>query len=374
MKKLHLPIQIYFLLFFVVFISACKGQMNKTSTEANVIDSKTISTNSQPKIIKTAAAKKGNIHSAIQDKNGNLWFATTGEGIYRYNAENFSHFTEQDGLNSNYTSAILEDKDGNIWFGTNAGISRYDGKKFTNIALGVTNGMYINTFKPTNDPSARPPKNAVWSMMQDKTGKIWIGTFDDGIYCYDGKSFTHFLHNDNVINKSGVRLAAVNSIVEDKDGNIWFATWFEGLCRYDGKELTSFKPNGEIWYSFILKDNNEDLWIGRRTKGVMLYDGKKFTNIVQGGTLDSCGVSPILQDKTGKIWFGSIHSNMSLRETLGGLWSYDGKFFKNYTAKDGLENNNIWSAVEDKNGNLWFGARNYDLYQFNGKTFTNFAD
>jgi ligand-binding sensor domain-containing protein len=328
----------------------------------------------QTKITKTEAAKYGNIHRALRDKAGILWFATTGEGVYRYDGKTFTHFSEKDGLNSNYISAILEDKSGNIWFGTNAGLSSYDGKKFNNFPLGIMNGNYFNTYKPSNDPSIPPPKNAVWSIMQGKSGKIWFGTWQDGVYCYDGKKFTHFLHNDSVVNKNNIKLDAVNSIVEDKNGNIWFATWFEGLCRYDGKEIISYKTNGEVWYSFILKDKNENLWIGRRTKGIMLYDGKSFKNIVQGGTLDSCGVSPLLQDKSGKIWFGSIHSNMGLREKLGGLWSYDGKTFKNYTTKDGLGNNNIWSAVEDKDGNIWFGARNYDLFKYDGNSFINFSE
>jgi streptogramin lyase len=211
-------------------------------------------------------------------------------------------------------------------------------------------------------------------MMQDKTGKIWVGTWEDGVYCYDGKSFTHFLHLDSVINKNRIRLNAVNSIIEDNSGNIWFATWFEGLCRYDGIEITSFKPNNEVWYSFLLKDKDGKLWVGRRTKGLMVYDGKSFTNIEQGGTLDSCSVSPLLQDKSGNIWFGSIHRNMSLRETLGGLWKYDGKTFKNFTEKDGLGNNNIWSAVEDNAGNIWFGAMHTSLYRYDGNSFTSFSE
>src|SRR5205085_5175757 len=72
---------------------------------------------------------------ALRDKVGNLWFGTSGDGVYRYDAVSgkFSHFTKQDGLNDNSVGSIFEDKAGNLWFSTNNGVSRYDGKFFTDI-------------------------------------------------------------------------------------------------------------------------------------------------------------------------------------------------------------------------------------------------
>jgi ligand-binding sensor domain-containing protein len=37
-------------------------------------------------------------------------------------------------------------------------------------------------------------------MLQDSKGNIWFGT-GDGVYCYDGKNFSRFLDNPDVINK-----------------------------------------------------------------------------------------------------------------------------------------------------------------------------
>jgi ligand-binding sensor domain-containing protein len=103
------------------------------------------------------------------------------------------------------------------------------------------------------------------------------------------------------------------------------------------------------------------------------------TDVMQHGTFDSCGIKPLLQDKHGAIWFGSIHSNMTMRETHGGLWRYDGAAkpearFKNFTAKDGLTNHNVWSAVEDKAGNIWMGTTDTGLFRYDGKTFESFSE
>lgn len=51
---------------------------------------------------------------------------------------------------------------------------------------------------------------------------------------------------------------------------------------------------------------------------------------------------------------------------------YDGKTLTNYTAKDGLESNAIWTIYKDKKNNLWFGTEGAGVYTFNGKSFEKF--
>ncbi|MBA2422151.1 MAG: hypothetical protein H0V61_02860, partial [Chitinophagales bacterium] len=315
MKKYYLRIQIYSLLLSLIFVTSCNGQVKTNLPKDNVSEPKTIA-NGQPKLVKTQGTGPGaNVHCGLQDKAGNLWFGTMGEGIYRYDGKSFTNFTVKDGLIDNNVGSILEDKTGKIWFGTDVGVCNYDGKSFTSIPIFGANANFFITGQ-----TSASSQTAVWSMLQDRTGKIWFGTSDDGVYRYDGKSFTHFLHNDSVINKSGLRLDAVNSIIEDKVGNIWFATWFEGVCRYDGKSITSFKPNDEVWYSALLEDKKGNIWIGRRGKGLCRYDGKTFTNVLQNGTLDSCGAGAMAEDKWGNIWLGTEHGNMTKREAMGGVW------------------------------------------------------
>ena len=73
----------------------------------------------------------GNISCELQDRDGNLWFSTGGEGVYRFDGKSFTNFTSKDGLCDNTASTIIQDKSGNILIGTNAGICKYDGKTFT---------------------------------------------------------------------------------------------------------------------------------------------------------------------------------------------------------------------------------------------------
>ncbi|MFC5272394.1 ligand-binding sensor domain-containing protein [Adhaeribacter terreus] len=372
MKKANLQALTYPLLFLFFIIASCNGQVKAPHENARENAPKTAAA-IQTKIRKIPGINKaGNVHCGLQDKDGNMWFGTTGQGIYRYDGSSFTNFTVKDGLSSNIIYSILEDKTGIIWIGTDIGIvCRYDGKSFTPISLPSGDGQdLLPNALPTNNPRVKNPVNCIY---QVKNGRLWFGTHK-GVYQYNGKSFTRFPQKEVVANENNLRLEATYNILEDRNGNMWFSTWFEGLIRYNGKVITNFKPNNEVWFSGLLEDKNGNIWIGRRDKGVVRYDGKTFTNVVQHGILDSCGVDAMLQDKAGNIWISTEFGKITERETKGGLWRYDGKTFKNFTTKDGLPENAAFCLVEDKAGNLWVGTRGMGLCRFDGKKFTSFSE
>ena len=362
--------QTYLLLLSLIFVTSCNGQVK---TNLQIGDAgKSVG---QKKIIKTQGTNEfQNIHCGVMDKSGNLWFGTTGEGVYRYDGKLFTQFTVKDGLINNTVWSILEDKTGNIWVGTDDGISCYDGKTITSIPISVTGG---NNFIVNHSPNTTPAKkNAVWSIMQDKNGKLWFGT-SDGVYCYNGTLFTHFLENDGIINKDALHLKMVDCMLEDKNGIIWFGSGMppgnEGVCRYDGKSITSFKPNGNGWIRTVLEEKSGNLLFVTRLSGVCRYDGKNLTNITEKAGIDNASVWTILEDKSGSIWIGTELGSGQLGED-GGVWRFDGKSFTEFTTKDGLIHNGVSCIVEDKAGNIWFGTRNNGLCRYDGKTFTNFSE
>lgn len=368
MTGYYLHKSFYSLLSAFIFFTSCNGQTSKQSQTGNHSELKTIS-EGQPKLVKTqGSTESDNMWCGLQDKNGNLWFGTTGEGVYRYDGKTFSQFTVKDGLLSNCIWSILEDNRGNIWFGTLEGICHYDGKRI----IPVTIPFYIRPVVNNNSYSRQSTKNSVWSMLQDKSGKIWFGT-GDGVYCYQGGNFTRFLDHDGVINKDSLQLKMIDCILEDKNGIIWFASGMppgeEGVCRYDGTTITSSKPNGDGWIRYIKEDKKGILWFGGRIHGNFTYDGKNFTSFTE-----KVGIgNPVLADKQGNIWF-SGEEKQSTIESEGGIWRYDGQTFKNYNTADGMSKYFVWFMLEDKNGNIWIGTRNTGLFQYDGKKFTNFSE
>jgi ligand-binding sensor domain-containing protein len=73
------------------------------------------------------------VRTMYQDKKGNYWFGTNGDGIIRYNGQILERINIA-GISPNFrVLEIVEDKVGNIWFGTCEGLIKYDGMTFKTI-------------------------------------------------------------------------------------------------------------------------------------------------------------------------------------------------------------------------------------------------
>jgi ligand-binding sensor domain-containing protein/serine phosphatase RsbU (regulator of sigma subunit) len=282
--------------------------------------------------------------SALCDKNGNLWFGTSGGGVSRYDGKSFTNFTTAQGLANNVVTSITEDKSGNLWFGTDGGgVSRYDGTSFRNFT--TSQGL---------------ANNSVYSIIEDKRGKLWFGTYGGGVSCYDGTSFTNFSTANGLANNY------VLSITEDKSGNLLFGTK-SGVLRYDGTFFSNFTTEKGLANNSVIsiaKDKSGHLWFGTYGGGVLRYDGKSFSNYATVQGLANNVVMCITEDKRGHLWFGTDG---------GGVSRYDGKSFTNFSTAQGLANNNVYSITQDKTGNLWFGSAGGGVSRYDGKSFTNFT-
>lgn len=349
----------------IIVVTSCKGQP-QTAQHNKIVVQQPSFTSKHTKLTKTQGTDvHQNIHCSLQDKDGNIWFGTTGEGVYRYNGKEFIQYTENDGLSNNKVWCILEDKSGNIWFGTDNGLSKYDGKTISNIPLTITS---------FNRPGLIIPQygnNTVWSMMQDRNGIIWLGTSND-LYCYDGKSFNRFLDKTHIANNQNLQLKGIQCFLEDSNGTIWIGSGpgtEEGVVRYDGQSITSVKPNNDGWIRYIQADKNGDVWFSGRHNGVFRYDGKTFRRFTEKENIGSA----IFKDKTGNIWFDG-GEKINTTESIEGLWRYDGKTFINFNAKDGMGKYSVWNMLEDSKGNIWIGTRNCGLYRYDGQTFVSFSE
>lgn len=356
MKKRHLEELVYLLVLLIPFVISCTGQDNSRFQKDKHIESKT-NGDQYEKIFKSQPTRNGsaeNVHCGLKDKAGNLWFGTTGHGVFKFDGKLFTNYTKQDGLGSNSVWTICEDNAGNILIGTGKGISVYDGKsisafaKYEELATSIISQLYT-----------------------DKKGQIWIGTGNRGVLISDGKKMTNLFSNEAFENDFNLTLTSVKGMLEDKDGNIWFASWApsdEGIARLQDNSIIRFTAKHGIKDSVIhcvLEDKSGMLWVGSRNNGVFSYDGNAFVHLAESNGPGKACIYEILEDKDGIIWFTTDGN---------GVYSYDGKIFKNYTIKDGLINNSVFSVVEDNDGNLWFGTRNVGLSRFDGKSFVNFSE
>ncbi|WP_197464036.1 two-component regulator propeller domain-containing protein [Rufibacter sp. DG15C] len=370
--KGHLTMKSYlsstkFVAFLTILLlgTACNGTVKREVSKEKASESN-ITALAPPKLIKTIGNPRyGNVQCSLQDQAGNLWFGTTENGLYKYDGKSFTQFLVTDGLSSNDISSLLEDKDGNLWIGTKAGLCLYDGKTFARIQIPLPKNL------PPNKNPYYSDSHRVTSMMQAKSGKLWFVTID-GVYVYDGKSFTLFIV-DEAANGFLTSNDKVEQIFEDKAGNIWLGgRTNEGVYRYDGKSVTNLKltvlfqngpkPKAHSWGWPQVQDKNGNIWFSN-WGGAYRYDGKSITSFTEKDGMPG-EVTRIIEDRQGSLWFGGAD----------GLSRYDGKSFTRFTKKDGLVNPWVWSILEDKTGNLWVGTRETGLYLFDGNRLIAYSE
>jgi serine phosphatase RsbU (regulator of sigma subunit)/ligand-binding sensor domain-containing protein len=65
-----------------------------------------------------------NIHCIEKGLNGNIWIATDGDGLFKYDGEEFLNFKTENGIFSNYCYFVFPDSTGSIWVTHKNSVSR----------------------------------------------------------------------------------------------------------------------------------------------------------------------------------------------------------------------------------------------------------
>ena len=109
-----------------------------------------------------------------------------------------------------------------------------------------------------------------------------------------------------------------------------------------------FDFNNPNYVFALVVDRNDHVWAGTWGGGVSHYDGKVWTNYTTRDGLAGNIVYSIAQDQSGIIWFG----------TNNGLSRYDGRSWINYDTHIGLLDNNVYAIASTPSGELWVGTKN----------------
>lgn len=174
------------------------------------------------------------IYSIYKDKKGNIWFGTNPSGVCRYDGQSFDWITEDDVTEfreggANGVRSIAEDKNGDFWFNTEARYSVY-----SSLAL-ISTKFYnrqksIGSLDGKNDGTI----NEYLSIVKDNDDNLWIATYRNGVWKYDGTKITHYpvQKNDKDIN--------IFSIYKDNQGNLWLGTHENGVYKFNGQTFEEF--------------------------------------------------------------------------------------------------------------------------------------
>ena len=200
-------------------------------------------------------------------------------------AQEYSHFTEAEGLINNSVNCLTIDQNQNVWFGTNNGVSMFDGVNWSGFSTELNPELV---------------SNSITAIFASTNGTVWFGT-DFGINRFDGASWDIYTEED------GLGDNRISSITEDSNGNIWIGEK-NGISKFDGAEWTSYGMDDGLPFGGVNEisfDSNNDLWLANSIFGMIHFDGTDFTTYNTNAGLVSNSVRTIEIDEEDNKWVGT---------------------------------------------------------------------
>ncbi|NOX19262.1 MAG: hypothetical protein GXO87_13395 [Chlorobi bacterium] len=214
------------------------------------------------------------IQSLYIDRSGVIWIGTLSGGIYLYDpsSKKFRNYRNipgnQNSLISNRVYTFYEDSKGWFWIGTAGGLDRFILSKGKGVEREILN---LKHYLPDPNDSTSLSNNDVISILEDKSGVIWVGTQGglNKLQSVGGRGFTHYTEKD------GLPDNVIDGILEDDQGNLWIGT---------NNGLSKFNPKTEIFKNYYIADGLQDNKFKRgafvkRKNGMLCFGGMNGFNM-----------------------------------------------------------------------------------------------
>ncbi len=311
------------------------------------------------------------IHALAAAPDGNFWLATQDHGLVIFDPQ---HKTYQlAGIqprqllkNNNYQiTSLAFDQHGQLWIGTlSSGFSMLD----------MSTGEHT-VFDDAGRPSSSWGSSYVRDIFVHKNHCVWISTFTNGLYQLSRAN-------------SGYRPARflieheINSVAFDHLGRLWIGSYQDGLFRYDpdSSEIQQYlfnarHPEGlssNIVFD-LFHDSSNQLWLGTDAGVARLnIDAELFgygnPHLSNSTELNQRYIADVEADQNGNLWFATLG---------GGLVQLD-QASNRYTTylhadnENSLVDNDVYSLAADTEG-LWIGtSEGLDYLNLSSMLFTHY--
>jgi ligand-binding sensor domain-containing protein/signal transduction histidine kinase len=292
----------------------------------------------------------------------------------------FHNLDMEDGLAQNHVTCLAQDSTGNLWAGTSAGLSRYDGKNFTNYTL--KDGL-------RND--------AVWAVAADPQNNIWIAG-RSGLEEFNGKAVAYFdvpahtpgpAGNDVQVQTVGDTVwwraegavyyivnselksfatpahpGSISAMLAEKNG-LWIAAdsaiFHFDLKKWDTVRFHPLTGPGQAAVRKIFRAHNNTIWVAG-DKGLYKMDNGTLARVsLAADSLTSdIRISSVAEDKAGALWLG----------VNNGVIKVTGTASQFYNKHSGLSNNVFTGMLADAQGNVWMASDGQGIFRFSGTQFS----
>ena len=339
---------------------------------------------------------KSNVNHIAEDRDGNLWFSTVGQGIFKYNISKhyLEHYEFKDA--NGLMASVLVDSENQIWAVTNWGsptVSKLNKaeNKFEPFPITYEAGQYdSNSLVMLEDsehalwlgtwecglqkidrytgkaitylhPSEGKGATHIHSLMEYAPHQLLIGS-DDGLLLFNTLTCEHQLFTEDETNPYSLSNRFVYPIVKDREGGIWVGTYYGGV-NYLSPNTGQFEcfahsrfynsVNGTVIGRFC-EDSSGYIWIASDDGGLSRFapKDKQFTHYMPDehrNSLSYHNVHALCMDDD-DLWIGTYTGGVNVLNTKTGT-------FRVYTTKGGdlttLDGTSSYAIFRDREKRIW---------------------
>ncbi|MCP4217585.1 MAG: helix-turn-helix domain-containing protein [bacterium] len=291
----------------------------------------------------TPALSDDLIQKLLVDRNGALWMAGRGGGVFRCFKGKYQHYTTDSGLLSNEVWALTETGDGSIFIGSTGGLNRFYQGIITAVPMppAVTN-------------------HDIKALLEDRIGRIWVGTRGNGIVLVNKRNQEY-----ETSRHSNLTNLKVFSLLEDRGGTIWLGTMEKGLIGVRGDDKIVFDITSGLannWVKALFEDSEGNMWVGVEGGGihVLPMGSRQIVTFDFHENLTGQSIQAFYEDDERTLWIGTEG---------GGLHSLRNTKIAAYTKQNGLSSENIYGVFQNSRGVIWAGTKGGGANYLEGNRF-----
>ena len=336
------------------------------------------------------------ISTVAEDRDGNVWIGTDASGALRIAALGLVSYFEADGLRNDFVPFLFEaDQERLIAVSASRfAINEFNGRRFVKTRfnvprqvpdtryftvlrdhlgawwLGTPMGLY--RFPPTGriadvaqvSPDAHYarqsglPSDELYPLFEDGRGDIWlIAQLPDQVRLVRWRrafdDFTPYGTSEGLGEIPSDWTVSRPSIVESPPGQLFFGFGDLGLFAYRDGRFESILDRGKpVAVISLHLDRLGRLWIAGPDGTVRRLDDLSTRRLTTDArvtrSLTGANVRCMVEDSRGRFFFGTMSGVIEVDPASGDT--------RRYTTADGLAQNEVWSALASRRGDLWFGT------------------
>lgn len=293
-------------------------------------------------------------------------------------------YDADNGLPTSDANYVMSSSDGYIWIGGYSGIVKYDGRNFERLdsSDGLTSGRVI---------------------LEDRKGRIWVGTNDNGVVVIDGGTRSHYTYKD------GLASSSVRGLAEGADGNIYIGT-ANGVA-YIGEDMKLSVPDderlGAVYVQRLISGADGKVYGNTRNGEIFCIDSGKVTAFYSSEELGTKKITTVFADPdnagivylgtdSDRIYRGSFGDDISklaeisvspaeninwITSACDRIWVNSGSVTGYLDENDEFRvlgnlplNNAIEMMTPDYQGNLWFASSRQGVMKVAASNFRDLTD